>query len=163
MPRVNFDELPGHARLWVFAAERELSAEERARFLVTVDTFLDNWQAHRHPLVSARDFRYDRFLLVAADEQAAGVSGCSIDALVREIKQLEGVLGVRLVDHGPVLFRDEGRVVRVPRDEFATLAREGRVTPQTPVFDNTITRVEDVRSGRWEGPAAASWHGRAFF
>jgi hypothetical protein len=163
MPRVNFDELPGHARLWVFAAERELSTEERARFLATVDTFLDNWQAHRHPLVSARDFRYDRFLLVAADEQAAGVSGCSIDALVREIKQLEGALGVRLVDHGPVLFRDGGRVVRVPRDEFATLARDGRVTPQTPVFDNTVTRVEDVRSGRWEGPASGSWHGRAFF
>jgi hypothetical protein len=163
MPRVNFDELPGHARLWVFAAERELSADERGRLLATVDAFLDGWQAHRHPLTSARDVRYDRFLLVAADEQAAGVSGCSIDALVREIKQLEAALGVRLVDHGPVLFKDGGRIVRVARDEFATLAREGRVTPETPVFDNTITRVEDVRTGRWEGPASAAWHGRAFF
>src|SRR5262245_32813683 len=118
MPRVNFDELPGHSRLWVFAAERELAAEEQARLLETVDGFLDAWQAHRHPLVSARDFRYDRFLLVAADERAAGVSGCSIDALVREIKQLEAALGVRLVDHGPVLFKEDDRVVRVPRDEF---------------------------------------------
>ena len=163
MPRVTFDELPGHSRLWVFAAERELTAAERTRLLETVDTFLDHWQAHGHPLTAARDVRHDRFLLVAADEQAAGVSGCSIDALVREIKQLEASLGVRLVDHGPVLFRDNGRIVRVARDEFATLAREGRVTPQTAVFDTTVTRVEDVRSGRWEGPAAAAWHGRAFF
>ena len=163
MPRVTFDELPGHSRLWVFAAERELTAAERTRLLETVDTFLDHWQAHGHPLTAARDVRHDRFLLVAADEQAAGVSGCSIDALVREIKQLEAALGVRLVDHGPVLFRDNGRIVRVARDEFATLAREGRVTPQTAVFDTTVTRVEDVRSGRWEGPAAAAWHGRAFF
>lgn len=163
MPRVTFDELPGHSRLWVFAAERALTAGERARLLETVDTFLDDWQAHRHPLTSARDVRYDRFLLVAADEQAAGVSGCSIDALVREIKQLEAALGVRLVDHGPVLFRDEQEIVRVARDEFASLVREGRVTPETAVFNNTVTRVEDVRAGRWEGPASASWHARAFF
>jgi hypothetical protein len=163
MARVEFDQMPGHARLWVFAAERDLTNDERARFLETVDTFLDGWQAHRHPLTSARDFRYDRFLFVAVDEQASGVSGCSIDALVREIKGLEAGLGVRLVDHGPVLFRADGRIVRVPRDEFAELARSGRVTPATAVFDNTITRVDDVRSGRWEGPASASWHGRAFF
>jgi hypothetical protein len=160
---VKFDDLPGHARLWVFAAERELSADERTRFLGTVDAFLDGWQAHRHPLTSARDFRYDRFLLIAVDEEASGVSGCSVDALVREIKGLETALGVRLVDHGPVLFRDHDRIVRVPREEFAELARTGRVTPSTAVFDNTVTRVDDVRSGRWEGPAAAAWHGRAFF
>jgi hypothetical protein len=163
MPRVQFDELPGHARLWVFAAERDLSIDEQTQFLATVDGFLDGWEAHRHPLTSARDFRYGRFLFVAADEQAAGVSGCSIDALVREIKRLEATLGVRLVDHGPVLFRDDQGIVRMPRDEFAELARAGRVTPDTPVFDNTVTRVDDLRSGRWEGPASASWHGRAFF
>jgi hypothetical protein len=163
MPHVEFDQMPGHARLWVFAAERDLTGEERTRFLQTVDAFLEGWQAHRHPLTSARDFRYDRFLFVAVDEQASGVSGCSVDALVREIKRLETDLGVRLVDHGPVLFRDDGRIVRVARDEFAELARTGRVTPETAVFDNSITRVEELRSGRWEGPAAAAWHGRAFF
>jgi hypothetical protein len=160
---VEFDQLPGHARLWVFAAERDLTTDERARFLDTVDGFLDGWNAHRAPLTSARDFRYDRFLMVAVDEQAAGVSGCSVDALVREIKGVESTLGVRLVDHGPVLYRDRERIVRIPRDEFAALARAGQVTPDTPVFDNTVTRVDDVRSGRWEGPASASWHGRAFF
>jgi len=163
MPRVEFDALPGHARLWVFAAERELSEDERRRLLETVDTFLGGWQAHREPLTSARDLRSDRFLLVAVDERAAGVSGCSIDALVREIRRLESALGVRLVDHAPVVYRDDGRIVRASRDEFASLARAGRVTLDTLVFDNTISSVEDVRSGRWEVPAAAAWHARAFF
>ena len=35
------------------------------------------------PLTAARDLRHERFLMVAADEAAAGVSGCSIDALRR--------------------------------------------------------------------------------
>jgi hypothetical protein len=163
MPRVDFNELPDTARLWIFAAERALSSHERALLLVTVDAFLDQWQAHRRPLTSARDLRYDRFLLIGVDEQAAGVSGCSIDALVRDIRRLEETLGVVLVDHSPVVFREGEHIVRVPREEFAELARAGRVTPETLVFDNTLTRLEELRQGRWEVPAATAWHGRTFF
>jgi hypothetical protein len=79
------------------------------------------------------------------------------------VARLERELGVTLVDHGPVVFRDGGTVRRVPRDEFAELARAGRVTPETVVFDNTISRLAALRGGGWELPASASWHGRAFF
>ena len=163
MPRTSFDSLPADARLWIFAADRELSASDREYLLGTVDGFLDQWGAHGHPLTSARDLRHDRFLLIAVDEAAAGASGCSIDALVRDIKRVEASLGLALVDHGPVLFRQGDAIARVPRDEFSDLARAGEVTPQTIVFNNTLTRVGDVRAGRWEVPAAQSWHAAAFF
>jgi hypothetical protein len=163
MPRTTFDTLPTDARLWIFAAERELTSGEREAVLGTVDQFLDHWQAHGHPLTSARDLRHDRFLLIAVDEAAAGASGCSIDALVRDIKRIEASLGLALVDHGPVLFRNGDTIARVPRDEFSDLVRTGVVTPQTIVFNNTLTRVGDVRAGRWEVPAAQSWHAAAFF
>jgi hypothetical protein len=163
MARTNFDTLPADARLWIFAAERDLEPREREYLLGTVDEFLDRWQAHGHPLTTARDLRHDRFLLIAVDEASAGASGCSIDALVRDIKRVEGALGLALVDHGPVLFRDGDAIARVPRDQFSDLARAGTVTPQTIVFNNTLTRVADVREGRWEVPASQSWHAAAFF
>ena len=163
MPRTTFDNLPADARLWIFAAERELSSREREYLLGTVDEVLDRGAAHGHPLTSARDLRHDRFLLIAVDEAAAGASGCSIDALVRDIKRVEASLGLALVDHGPVLFRTGDTIARVPRDAFSDLARAGTVTPQTIVFNNTLTRVGDVRAGRWEVPAAQSWHAAAFF
>src|SRR5262245_56441196 len=130
MPRTTFDSLPPDARLWIFAAERELAPQEREYLLATVDGFLDRWAAHGHPLTSARDLRHDLFLLIAVDEAAAGASGCSIDALVRDIKRVESSLGLALVDHGPVLFRTGEAIARVPRDEFSDLARAGSVTPQ---------------------------------
>jgi hypothetical protein len=163
MPRVEFDSLPDAARLWIFAAERELTPAEHERLVETVDAFLERWQAHGRPLVNARDLRYSRFLLIGVDEQAAGASGCSIDALVREIKRLEAEWKLVLLDHAPVLFRDGAAIRRVSRDVFADLAREGRVTPETEVFDNTLTTVADLRRGRWQVPASASWHGQAFF
>ena len=161
MPRIDFDALPGRARLWIFAADRELAGPETDRLLQTVDTFLQSWSAHGHPLTNARDFRHGRFLLVAVDEVAAGVSGCSVDALVRELRALESHLSLRLLEHGPITFRDGADIRRVSRDEFADLARAGRVTRDTPVFDNTIARVDAL--DHWEVPAREAWHGRTFF
>ena len=157
------DSLPDDARVWVFAAGRALAPAEAEAVLGTVDGFLGVWAAHGHPLRSARELRESRFLIIAVDEAAAGASGCSIDALVREIRGLEAQLGVTLVDHGPVVFRDGGTIRRVPRDEFAALAGTAASRPDTLVFDNTISRLAALRGGGWELPASASWHGRAFF
>lgn len=160
---VPFSQLPDHARLWVFASERPLTAHESTRLLDSVDAFLGAWHAHQVPLTCGRDWRLDQFLLVGADEQAAGVSGCSIDALVRTMKALGQDLGVNLLDHGAVHFRDASGVRRLSRDAFADAATAGEVAPATVVFDNTVTSVGALRSGAWERPAADAWHQRAFF
>lgn len=162
MPVVDFDTLPATARLWIFSASRPLNVVERDQLLGLVDEFLGQWKAHGQPLTAARDWRYDRFLLVAVDESATDASGCSIDAMVHRLGGLERALGVALLDHGPVLFRREAQIERVDRSGFADLARRGDVSPDTIVFNNTLTRVAELREGRWETAARASWHARAF-
>jgi len=163
MPRIPFEKLPADARLWIFPASRALTETERGRVLAEADTFIDQWMAHGVPLAAARDVRHDQFILVGVDEHAAGVSGCSIDALTRRMAHLQSALGVELVENGPVLYRNGEKIERVPRDRFAELASRGDVTPDTLVFDNTIATVGDLRSGRWEVPARDAWHARAFF
>ncbi len=162
MPRVNFDTMPEDARLWIFAADRPLSAAKRDRLLGRVDAFLEEWKAHGVPLTAARDWRYERFLFIGVDEAVAGVSGCSIDALVNDMKALESELSVTLVDNSPVMFRDGGSIRRVQRQEFAELAAGGTVDGDTLVFNNTLTTVGQLRAGEWEVPASHSWHGEAF-
>ena len=163
MPLTEFDQMPEDARLWIFAADRPLDDAERDRLLWRVDAFLNSWAAHGASLTAARDWRYDRFLFISVDEATAGVSGCSIDALVHDIRALENELQVTLVDHAPVVFRDNGDIRRVSRQTFAEMARAGSVTRETPVFNNSLTTVGQLRSGGWEVPAADSWHARAFF
>jgi hypothetical protein len=163
MPAIPFDRLPDDARLWVFAASRPLGAEERERLLARLDAFLAQWAAHGHPVTGAGELRHDRFLLVAADERATGVSGCSIDALYRALGELEAELGVPLRDSSAVYYRaDDGNIRSASRQEFRDLARRGGVTPDTIVFDNTAATVGQVRSGRWETPLSSAWHARAF-
>jgi hypothetical protein len=163
MPRVAFDALPSDARLWIFPASRQLTDEERRRILAETDSFIDEWMAHGIPLRAAREIVHNQFVLVGVDERAAGVSGCSIDALVRRMAQLQTVLGIELTENAPVLYHEGDRIARVSRDRFAELAEAGSVSLDTRVFDNTVTSVGDVRAGRWEVRAGDAWHGRAFF
>lgn len=162
MSAVPFSELPDDARLWVFAAPRPLATAEAEALLEQVDRFLEGWLAHGRPVVGGRELRYDRFLFVAADERATGVSGCSIDTLYRMLQELEDELGVRLRDSSPVWYRTEdGSIRTVSRSEFRELARAGEVGEDTVVFDNTVRSVGAGRKG-WEIPLRESWHAKAF-
>ena len=163
MPQIDFETLPDNARLWVFAASRPLNGDEEQRFLASVDTFLRAWNAHRVPLTVGRDWRYAQFLLIGVDETASGVSGCSVDALVHRLSELEGELDVTLTANAPVWYRDNGTIACVPRDEFKRRVERGVVQLDTAVFDNTIQDVGALRAGRWEVPARDSWHAKAFF
>ena len=164
MPLIPFEELPDRARLWTFAASRRLSDQETVRLLAATDEFLAGWAAHRVPLATARDWRLSQFLFMAVDEATAGASGCSIDALVGFVREMERQLDVTLTDTGSVWFRTSGAAIDcVSRGQFKQLVDEGAVGPDTVVFDNTIETIGALRDGRWETPASDSWHGRAFF
>jgi hypothetical protein len=163
MPMVPFEVLPDDSRLWVFGVERPLKENERESFLAAVDRFLEIWSAHGVPLTCGRDWRRERFLLVAVDQASEPPSGCSIDAMVGVLKDQERQLRVRIIDNTPVWFLADGEVRRISRPEFRRLAEEGVVDADTVVFDNTVTRVKDVRHGRWDGPARGSWHQKVFF
>ena len=160
--RIEFSSLPADARLWIFAAERPLADAEQQSLLAVVDAFIDQWKAHGQPLAAARELRYRQFLLVGVDESQEGASGCSIDNMTRTLATLERELGVELLNHMPVLYRTPQGVAREPRPAFGSRVRAGEVTPDTIVFNNTVTRVGDL-ADKWEVPARASWHGKAFF
>jgi hypothetical protein len=163
MPHVPFDALPDDSKLWVFGAERPLGPAERAELLASVDRFLADWRAHGTPLTAGRDVRDDRFLMVAVDQASEPPSGCSIDAMVNVLKQVEARLGVGLVEHGAIYYRSRsGEVQRVDRPGFKRLIESGEVGADTPVLDTTLTRLGALRAGGWERPVRDSWQGRAF-
>lgn len=163
MPRIDFDALPDDARIWVFTADPAPSAEQEADLLGRVDRFLEGWNAHGHPLTGGRRWLENRFLVVGVDERTAPPSGCSIDALHRILLEFEEREQLRLTDHADVYYRAaEGSVRRASRPDFARLAREEAVDLETPVFDATITRKSELQA-RFEVPAGAAWHRRAFW
>ncbi len=157
MPRVPFDTLPEMSRVWIFGADRPLADADAERLLRTVDRFLESWAAHGTPLRAGRDWRDDRFLVVAVDQSTAGASGCSIDGLFRQLQGLEGELGVGLVGGGRMFVRDPDGAVRLTsRPELKSAARAGELLAVTPVFDLTVQTLGEFRE-KFERPARESW------
>ena len=157
MPRVDFAELPDHARVWIFASDRQLSADESAVLLEEVDAFLDQWSAHGAPLRNAREWRDRQFLVIGVDPTVEQASGCSIDGLFRSLQRLGDRLATSLVSGGRVFYRDARGTPRLAlRHEVPAFVRGGQLDASTPVFDTTLTSAADYRS-RFEQPAGRTW------
>ena len=158
MPIVKFEDLPDSARVWVFGSDRPLKGKNAEILLSEVDRFLAGWKAHGAPLTVGRSWTDDRFLAIAVDQSTAGASGCSIDGLFRTLKSLEPKFKASLVTSGMVFYRDDsGEIMCSPRDRFAELGSEGKVSASTEVFDPTVTSLGEWRA-RFRLKAGESWH-----
>jgi hypothetical protein len=154
MPVVPFETLSPDARVWVFASDRALSAEQAELLLATVDGYLADWKAHGQPLTCARDWRDGRFLAIGVDQSDAYASGCSIDGMFRVLQQLQQRLGASLLGGGRVFYRaGDGSIQSVTREEFP----DRDVSGETRVFDTTVATVGEWRT-RFESYAATTWH-----
>jgi hypothetical protein len=159
MPIVSFDQLPQGSRVWVFASDRPLSADEARVLLEEVDRFLDQWQAHGAPLRNAREWTEDRFLAIGVDPTVEQASGCSIDGLFRRLQALEGTLATGLVAGGRVFYRDaKGKPQLAERKDVPLLFDRGVISQETPVFDTSVIDARAWRE-RFVRPARETWVG----
>jgi hypothetical protein len=150
------------ARVWVFGAQRPLDAGQAQALAEAAEAHVAAWTAHGAPVVGGWELRENTFLLVGADEEATGVSGCSVDALFHTLAQVERETGATLRDASAVWFRDaDGGIRCVSREEFRELVGRGEVGARTRVFDLTVRTLAQAREG-FEKPLAESWHARAF-
>jgi hypothetical protein len=152
-------------RCWVFGSSKPLSdgTPVWAALGARLDRFFSNWQSHGQSVSGRWRIVEERFLVVLREPEGAEVSGCSIDSMVGEVKQLEKELETRLLDSSRIFYRTaEGPVDSVNRLEFKALAAEGRISPETEVFDTTLTNLSDLRPGVFSKPLKDSWHLRLY-
>jgi hypothetical protein len=158
---VAFDQLPPEARVWIYQANRQLTGPEIVGVLPLMARFAEEWTSHGRSLHAAAQFLHQQFLVIGLDEGVAGASGCSIDASVRFVAQLEQQLGVELLEKSQLAFLQEGAVTLLKRGELKAAVANGTVGPETFYFDNTLATKGELDT-RWPRPAAETWLVRYF-
>lgn len=147
---------------WVFGSSRGL-ADADGEIHRRLSDFMARWQAHGAPVAGVYGIVHDRFLVVAQAPEGAQATGCSIDSMKGEIKALEESLATSLQDGSRIFYRGaDGQVGSATRAGFKALVKEGRITPDTEVFDTTLTRFGDLRPGFFSKPLRESWHLRLY-
>ena len=158
-----FSDMPRSARLWVYAADRPMTADEARALTSDLSGFAEGWTSHGRPVRGAVDVVEGRFLLVAATLIDGDVSGCGIDASVRAVEEAGRRLGLAWLPALRVFYRNvNGTVESCSRAEFRARAEAGTVTTATLVFDPAVRTVGALRAGTFEKPAGQSWHRKVF-
>jgi hypothetical protein len=158
---VQFEYLPPTARIWIYQANRPLTPAEEAAVQPLLRHFATDLTSHGRALQASAAFLYHQFLVVGLDENVADASGCSIDASVRFVHELEARLGITLLEKSNLAFLLGGQVCQLDRRELRAAVADGRLQPDTPYFDATITTHAELQH-RWPAPATATWLKRYF-
>ena len=158
---VPFSQLPASARVWIYQASRPLTSEETVGLLPALARFAEEWTSHGRSLLASAEVLHQHFLVLGLDEAVAGASGCSIDASVRFVRQVEQHLGLELLDKARLAFVQNGQIELLDRRELKAAIASGAVTPDTLYFDNTLATKGELDS-RWPRPAGQTWLARYF-
>lgn len=150
--------LPPPSRLWVFQANRLLDACAVALIQREMTSFTASWTSHDKPLHSDFAVQKNAFLLVGADVTKAGPSGCSIDALHRQVATLGASIKVDFFDRLTVAYEDSsGQLQLVSVATFEKRLREGQANASTIVYNTLVQTVADLEEN-WRTTVRRSWH-----
>jgi len=155
----DFKNLPDDSRIWIYQSNRKLSDDEVSEISAKTESFLNQWTAHGKDLEAGFEIRYNRFIVLALNQENASASGCSIDASVYFIQSLEKEYGLDLMDKMNVTFYNGEFIAHKSLTDFKKMAKARSVSPNTVVFNNLVVTKGDYLEN-WEVPAKDSWHNR---
>lgn len=156
---VDFNTLPETSRVWIYQANRSFTATELEEITSKLDAFIENWTAHGSDLQSGYEIKYKRFIILGLNQNVNNATGCSIDASVNFIQQLEKDYNVDLLDKMNVSYKQGDYVAYKTLKDFRKMAKQNAVSKNTIVFNNLVTNIAEYKEN-WEVTAKDSWHNR---
>lgn len=156
---VEFNTLPESSRVWIYQANRSFSETELEEITNKLNIFIENWTAHGSDLQSGFTIKYRRFIIIGLNQDLNNATGCSIDASVHFIQQLEKDYNVDLMDKMNVSYKQGEYIAYKSLIDFKKMAKQKAVSKKTIVFNNLVTNIAELNEN-WEVPASESWHNR---
>ena len=144
------------SRVWIYQSSRMFSIGEALQIEDLLNHFVANWKSHGSPVKGFGTLFFGQFIILMADEQATGVSGCSTDSSVRLIKEIEQLYNVSLFDRQNLAFVRDQKVQLLPLSQLQYAVENGFIQADTPYFNNLVqTKTELVEN--WIIPVKNSW------
>ena len=157
----SFEDLPETSRVWIYQANRSFTDQELEEISDKLTAFLNQWAAHGSALRAGYKILYKRFIIIGLDQDLQAASGCSIDASVHFIQELENHYQVDLMDKMNVSFKQGDFVAYQTLTDFRKMVNKKGISKHTIVFNNLVTNIAEFKEN-WEVPASQSWHSRFF-
>ena len=144
------------SRIWIYQSSRLFTMSEALQIEDILHELVTNWKAHGASVKGYANLFFGQFIILMADENATGVSGCSIDSAVRIIQQIEQSFNVQMFDWQSLAFIVKDKVQIIPRQQFNYALENNFITPQTLFFNNVVANKKELETS-WIIPVSESW------
>jgi len=158
---VPYNTLPDNARVWIYQSNRKFTTVEQELIGYKSRDFIEQWTRHGENVKGSFTILHDQFLIIAVDQDFVEVSGCSIDASVKLVQQLQLDLQVDMLNKLAIAYKENSDIKILKMADFASLAKENKINSNTIVFNNMVNTKKGVEN-TWEIAAKDSWHARYF-
>ena len=149
------------SKIWIYQSNRQFTAIEAQEIQQKLNAFTAHWKAHGHQLKAKAEIPYNFFIVFTVDQDTASATGCSIDASVKVIKEIETTYNVDLFDRFNMAYKIDDDVHVLTKEDFETLITIKKIDGQTIVFNNLVQNLQEFQQ-KWEVPLADSWHKMVF-
>jgi len=151
-----YDDMPANSKVWVYQSNRPFRDVEVQGIRHKLREFILEWTAHGAKLKAFGDVYYNQFIVVMVDEAQATASGCSIDASVHFIKEIEKTFDVDLFDRLTVAYMQGQEVILSSKDDVKQKMNQGEISEDTIIFNNLVNN-KDAFESKWKIPLKESW------
>ncbi len=145
-----------NSRVWIYQSSRLFSVSEVFEIEPMLNDFVAEWKTHGTPVKGYANLFFGQFIVIMADETAAGVSGCSTDSSVRLIKDIEQRFKVDMFSRQTLAFILKDKVELLPLAHLNHAIENGFIKPETLYFNN-LAATKQVLINNWITPASQSW------
>lgn len=147
------------SRVWIYQSNRVFTLSEALNIEKILEDFTSDWKSHGTPVKGFGTLFFGQFIILMADEEVTGVSGCSTDSSVRLIKAIEEEFKVSMFDRMNLAFYINEKVQLLPFSQLNYAVDKEFINKETLFFDNTVLTKAEFMS-RWITPLSASWLGK---
>lgn len=144
------------SRVWIYQSSRMFSLGEAIQIEDLLNHFVENWKSHGTPVKGFGTMFFGQFIVLMADEQATGVSGCSTDSSVRLIKEIEQLYKVSMFDRQNLAFVRKEKIELLPLGQLQYAFDNGFLQADSLYINNLVQTKEELEQ-KWLIPVKESW------
>jgi hypothetical protein len=150
------EDFASNSRVWIYQSNRIFFMQEALEIEPMLQQFVQEWKSHGTPVKGYANLFFGRFIILMADENATGVSGCSTDSSVRLIKEIEKKFAVNMFDRQMLTFYIKDKVDQLPLSQLNYGIENGFIKPDTLYFNNTIL-TKNALENNWITAVKNTW------
>ena len=152
-------EFSNLSRVWIYQSNRIFSIQEALEIENLLANFVHNWKSHGTPVKGFATLFFGQFIIIMADEEETGVSGCSTDSSVKTIKNIELNFNVSLFERTNLAFVVKDKIELLPLSQVQYALDKGFLNTNTLFFDHSVQTKSELIN-KWIIPIGSSWLGK---